>query len=172
MPMSNQIPCGSFHTVLFSMLLQQFPTVPGLPLRMPACRVIQLLSPYTCDAMQIFTLFVVHAYSTRIWKQQEADNSKVSVAAIEHGFQSPEGHSKLIMDGPYTLLWPCMLLWPWFQAAISYGWIHNATGSASASAAQVSLQCLLESRLHQPCASRSHLQYPLQSVGGACLTNL
>ena len=78
---------------------------------------------------------MVHAYSTRIWKQQEVDNSKVSVAAIEHGFQSPDGHRKLIMDGPYTLLWPCMLLWPCFQAAISFGWIHNAVGKAFASAA-------------------------------------
>ena len=89
------------------------------------------------DALQIFTLFVVHAYSTRIWKQQEAYNSELSVAAIEHGFQSPKGHSKLIMDGPYTLLWPCMLIWPWFQAAISFGWIHNALGNAFASATQV-----------------------------------
>ncbi|KAL3143143.1 hypothetical protein ABBQ38_003412 [Trebouxia sp. C0009 RCD-2024] len=74
----------------------------------------------------IFTLFLVHAYSTRIWKQQEADNSKVSVAAIEHGFHSPAGHSKLVMDGPWTLLWPCLLLWPWFQAVIGFAWIHNA----------------------------------------------
>ena len=80
--------------------------------------------------MQIFTLFVVHAYSTRVWKQQEAHNSQVSVAAFEHGFHSPEGHSKLVMDGPWTLLWPCILLWPLFQAAISFGWIHNAIGKS------------------------------------------
>ncbi|KAL3143145.1 hypothetical protein ABBQ38_003414 [Trebouxia sp. C0009 RCD-2024] len=76
---------------------------------------------------KIFTLFLVHAYSTQIWKQQEADNSNVSVAAIEHGFHSPAGHSKLVMDGPWTLLWPCLLLWPWFQAILSFGWIYNAT---------------------------------------------
>ena len=76
--------------------------------------------------MQIFTLFLVHAYSTRIWQQQEADTSKLSAAAIEHGFQSPEGHSKLIMDGPWTLLWPCLLLWPFFQGILGAGWIHNA----------------------------------------------
>ena len=108
----------------------QVAAVNGLPSRMLACWLIQLLSTSLSDATQIFTLFVVHAYSTRIWKQQSADNSNISVAAIEHGFQSPEGHSELIMDGPYTLLWPCMLLWPWFQAAISYGWIHNATSNA------------------------------------------
>ncbi len=76
--------------------------------------------------LQIFMLFLVHAYSTLVWKQQEADNSSISAAAIEHGFQSPEGHSKLIMDGPWILLWPCLLLWPWFQAVIGFGWIHNA----------------------------------------------
>ena len=85
--------------------------------------------------MQIFTIFVVHAYSSRIWKQPEANNSQVSVAAIEHGFHSPEGHSKLIMDGPWTLLWPCMLLWPWFQAAISFGWLFNAIRKPLATAA-------------------------------------
>lgn len=82
--------------------------------------------PSALPVMQIFTLFLVHAYSTRVWKEQEGDSSKVSVAAMEHGFQSPEGHSQLIMDGPWTLLWPCFLLWPWFQAVIGFGWIHNA----------------------------------------------
>jgi len=54
-----------------------------------------------CVAMlQIFALFLVHAYSTRVWKHQAADSTNLSAAAVEHGFQSPEGHSKLIMDGP------------------------------------------------------------------------
>ena len=77
-------------------------------------------------ALQIFMLFLVHAYSTRVWKEQEADNSKLNAATIEHGFQSPEGHRKLVMDGPWTLLWPCVLLWPFLQAALAYGWMHNA----------------------------------------------
>ena len=76
--------------------------------------------------VQIFMLFLVHAYSTRVWKRQETDNSSVSAAAIEHGFQSPEGHSKLVMDGPWRLLWPCLLLWPCFQGVIGFGFIHNA----------------------------------------------
>lgn len=83
----------------------------------------------THPVMQIFTLFLIHAYSTRVWKQQKAaDHGSVSIAAIEHGFQSPEGHSKLVMDGPWTLLWPCFLIWPFFQAVASYAWIVNATG--------------------------------------------
>lgn len=82
--------------------------------------------------LQIFMLFFVHAYSTRVWQRQEADNSKVSVSTVEHGFQSPDGHSKLIMDGPWSLLWPCVLLWPFLQAALSYGWIHNALSKALA----------------------------------------
>lgn len=78
---------------------------------------------------------MVHAYSTRIWQQQQVDNGKVSAAAVEHGFHSPEGHSKLIMDGPWMLLWPCILIWPWFQAAIGFGFIHNALCKPLASAA-------------------------------------
>ncbi|DBA85888.1 TPA: hypothetical protein ACH3X1_005433 [Trebouxia sp. C0004] len=74
----------------------------------------------------IFMLFLVHAYSTRVWKLPMGVSSTVSAAAIEHGFQSPEGHSKLVMDGPWILLWPCLLLWPWFEAVAGYGWIHNA----------------------------------------------
>ena len=86
-------------------------------------------------ALQIFMLFLVHAYSTRVWKEQEADNSKLNAATIEHGFQSPEGHRKLVMDGPWTLLWPCVLLWPFLQVAIALGWMHNVLSISNCAAA-------------------------------------
>ncbi len=90
-----------------------------------------LLTCKTCAAvLQIFALFLVHAYSTRVWKRQAADSSNLSAAAVEHGFQSPEGHSKLIMDGPWILLWPCLLLWPFFEGVVGFGFIHNAVGDA------------------------------------------
>jgi len=80
------------------------------------------------DVLQIFALFLVHAYSTRVWKRQAVDSSNLSAAAVEHGFQSPEGHSKLIMDGPWILLWPCFLLWPFFEGVVGFGFIHNGVG--------------------------------------------
>ncbi|KAA6424283.1 MAG: hypothetical protein FRX49_05495 [Trebouxia sp. A1-2] len=43
----------------------------------------------------IFMLFLVHAYSTLVWKLPKGVTSTVSAAAIEHGFQSPEDQ-----DGP------------------------------------------------------------------------
>ncbi|KAL0023014.1 hypothetical protein WJX79_008349 [Trebouxia sp. C0005] len=52
----------------------------------------------------IFMLFLVHAYSTLVWKLPKGVTSTVSAAAIEHGFQSPEGfgwiHNALYQDGP------------------------------------------------------------------------
>ena len=78
--------------------------------------------------MQVFTLFLIHAYSSRVWKGHQGDNASVSPAAIEHGFQSPEGHSKLIMDGPWWLLWPCMLLWPFFEGVMGAALIDSAAG--------------------------------------------
>lgn len=94
--------------------------------------------------MQIFMLFLVHAYSTRIWKRQEVDNSAVSAAAVEHGFQSPEGHRKLVMDGPWRLLWPCLLLWPCFQGVIGFGFIHNALSKTpTAVVSNCACQCLV-----------------------------
>ena len=80
--------------------------------------------------LQIFALFLVHAYSTRVWKREASDSTSLSAAAVEHGFQSPEGHSKLIMDGPWILLWPCFLLWPFFEGVVGFGFIHNAVGDA------------------------------------------
>ena len=79
---------------------------------------------------QIFTLFLIHAYSTRVWKRAKADNANISASTIEHGFQRPEGHDQLIIDGPWLLLLPCLLIWPFFEAAIGYGFIHNAVGKA------------------------------------------
>ena len=87
-----------------------------------------LLFLQACLVAQIFMLFLVHAYSTRIWKRQASDSTSLSAAAVEHGFQSPEGHAKLIMDGPWILLWPCLLLWPCFEGIIGYGFIHNGIG--------------------------------------------
>lgn len=77
-----------------------------------------------------------------MWKSEEANtsNSDISAAAIEHGFQSPEGHSKLIMDGPWRLLWPCLLLWPLFETAIGLGFIHNARSKALDSSADLKSQ--------------------------------
>ena len=84
----------------------------------------------TSYVLQIFTLFLIHAYSSRVWKQQdeEDDSSNISTAAIEHGFQSPKGHSKLVMDGPLRLLWPCLLLWPCMQGIASHEFITSAIG--------------------------------------------
>ena len=78
--------------------------------------------------VQIFMLFLVHAYSTRVWQQHDGSTATVSAAAVEHGFQSPEGHAKLIMDGPWTLLWPCLLIWPFFEGVVGFGLLHNAIG--------------------------------------------
>ena len=82
---------------------------------------------------QVSTLFLVHAYSTRVWQPQGADSSNISAAAIEHGFHRPQGHSKLIMDGPWILLWPCFLLWPVFEAVQGFAFIHNAEGAKASS---------------------------------------
>lgn len=91
---------------------------------------LRLFMTKTSCVLQIFTLFLIHAYSSRVWKQQddEEDNSNIGTAAIEHGFQSPKGHSKLVMDGPLRLLWPCLLLWPCMQAIASYEFITSAIG--------------------------------------------
>ena len=97
----------------------------------------------TCAAvLQIFALFLVHAYSTRVWKRQAADNNNLSAAAVEHGFQNPEGHSKLVMDGPWILLWPCLLLWPFFEGVVGFGFIHNAVGDAILLAVPLCFYCL------------------------------
>ncbi|KAL0050321.1 hypothetical protein WJX82_008957 [Trebouxia sp. C0006] len=88
------------------------------------------LARWTCWNT-IFALFLVHAYSTRVWKRQAVDSSNLSAAAVEHGFQSPEGHSKLIMDGPWILLWPCFLLWPFFEGVVGFGFIHNGVDADS-----------------------------------------
>ena len=32
------------------------------------------------------------------------------------------------MDGPWRLLWPCLLLWPCFEGIVGYGFIYNGIG--------------------------------------------
>lgn len=37
-------------------------------------------------------------------------------------------NTRLIMDGPWKLLWPCLLIWPINEAVLGFAWIHNTTG--------------------------------------------
>ena len=104
-------------------------------------------------------LFLIHAYSTRIWKRQEGETSSVSAAAIEHGFQSPEGHSKLVIYGPWTLLWPCVLIWPCLEGVITFGFSHDALCELSAHPPthhQPPRQPLITSSIHIICCQHLH----------------
>lgn len=58
--------------------------------------------------LQFFLLFIVHAYSG---------------LAVGRG---PE--PKLIGDGPWHWLWPCLVPWLLLQIATSLGWLHNVIG--------------------------------------------
>ena len=115
-------------------------------------------------------LFLIHAYSSRVWKREAGHNLSLSAAAIEHGFQQPEGHAKLIMDGPWILLWPCVLLWPCFEALVGYAFIYSGLGEASQAFASSSL-------LHSPhpvrlLASYAALVLGMLSSHCFCMTSL
>ena len=60
--------------------------------------------------LQLFLLFLVHAYSGRVKEAKPL---------------------KMVMDGPWHWMWPCLLPWVAFQTAISLGWLHNAATSKS-----------------------------------------
>lgn len=81
-----------------------------------------------CTALQLFLLFLVHAYGARTWRKP-SESSRRLFAPAEAAFQPPEGQSKLVMDGPWRLLWPCLVPWALMQAAHSVAWLRNATAS-------------------------------------------
>ena len=59
--------------------------------------------------MQLFLLFLVHAYSGQVMNK--------------HSKPKP----KLIMDGPWRWLWPCLIPWIILQVPTSIGWLHPIT---------------------------------------------
>lgn len=67
-----------------------------------------MLSKQTVHLLQLFLLFMVHAYSGLV---------------IGEG---PE--RKIIGDGPWRWLWPCLVPWLLLQTATSMGWLHNLSG--------------------------------------------
>ncbi len=80
--------------------------------------------------LQLFLLFLVHAYGSRTWKVPQRSSRRL-LAPGEAAFQPPEGQSKLIMDGPWHLNWPCLIPWLLMEAAHSIAWLRNATASGS-----------------------------------------
>lgn len=56
--------------------------------------------------VQFFLLFLVHAYSGQV--------------IDKHSKPRP----KLIMDGPWHWLWPCLIPWILLQIPTSIGWLH------------------------------------------------
>ena len=132
---------------------------------------------YYVMLMQIFCLFLIHAYSTRAWKPKDAistttvaadtqarqDASNASSTASDpsansgnsdfgipathaRASQVPEGQTRLIMDGPWSLLWPCFLIWPINEAVLGFAWIHNAVGAGTCQ-----LQCYLSLKSCMQC---------------------
>ena len=81
-----------------------------------------------CTAVQLFLLFLVHAYGARTWRKP-SESSRRLFAPAEAAFQPPEGQSKLVMDGPWRMLWPCLVPWALMQAPHSVAWLRNATAS-------------------------------------------
>ncbi len=82
-----------------------------------------------CD-LQLFLLFLVHAYGSRTWKRPQRSSRRL-LAPGEAAFQPPEGQTQLIMDGPWHLNWPCLIPWLLMEAAHSIAWLRNATASGS-----------------------------------------
>ncbi len=96
--------------------------------------------------LQLFLLFLVHAYGSRTWKVPQRSSRRL-LAPGEAAFQPPEGQTQLIMDGPWHLNWPCLIPWLLMEAAHSIAWLRNATASGS------SLECI-----------KCHVQLMLYSV--------
>lgn len=130
----------------------------------------------------MFCLFLLHAYSTRVWKQEDASNvpttatdtqaskassnahttatgiqarkdasdtetpttgasSASSFAADIRATNASESQMRLIIDGPWKLLWPCFLLWPINEAVLGFAWIHNAVGRCTCADLVSSVPC-------------------------------
>lgn len=70
--------------------------------------------------LQLFMLFLVHAYGARLWN----DKTKWP---HQHVYQIPAlTESLLYMDAPWRLQWPCLVPWLIAQAIVSVAWLRNA----------------------------------------------
>ena len=59
---------------------------------------------------------------------RQGANNADTIARDAQARKVSEGETKLIMDGPWALLWPCFILWPFNEAVVGFAWINNAVG--------------------------------------------
>ena len=95
--------------------------------------------------LQFFLLFMVHAYSGLV---------------VGKG---PE--RKIIGDGPWHWLLPCLVPWLLLQTATSMGWLHNVTGTQSVGLFSIDVvSCLVGTSKHaiRPFATSGDAMRPLR----------
>ncbi len=84
---------------------------------------IKLLHTCLCVCLQLFMLFLMHAYGGRLQpsKQQQVQQ--------EQGQQSV-AESTLYMDAPWRRHWPCLVPWVILETPLSVAWLHSVLGQS------------------------------------------
>ena len=116
-------------TILNSCIILRSPTLSAPPPPPAPCGPL-LSSQIVFCWLQLFILFLVHAYGSRLWRPGDGSRQQGPVSPSEHPYQAPAGTPKLYMDGPWRLQWPCLIPWALVQAAHSVAWLRNASSTA------------------------------------------
>lgn len=87
-----------------------------------------LLSPGLTSVLQLFMLFLVHAYGSRVWRP-------LSQFPCSSQSRSHSDHTELdhlwYLDGPWRLFWPVVVPWCCLEAAVSFTWLHANKGKCN-----------------------------------------
>lgn len=86
-----------------------------------------------CPVLQLFMLFLVHAYGSRVWRPPAAPlrtcqcSSKQDPTDLDHLWY---------LDGPWRLFWPVLIPWCCVEAVLTFSWTYapKSSGGLAASA--------------------------------------
>ena len=62
-----------------------------------------------------------HRPASQRWEEDQIPHPSLA-------FHDAHRYGKLLLDGPFYLLWPCLILWLPFEADMGYAWLHEISG--------------------------------------------
>lgn len=112
--------------------------------------------------LQLFMLYLVHAYGSRVWRPA-AKHPRTSQ------YTSDNDHRDLdylwYLDGPWRLFWPVLVPWSCLEAVVCFTWLYASKGTCASCVVSV---CALSALLHYfVCTAAScigHVHCVLQHV--------
>ena len=79
-----------------------------------------------CSLLQIFMLFLTHAYACQHQFRLPQNKGPLPMDASSN----MQHFGRVVIDGGIYQLWPCFIPWLLFEADMGYAWLHHISSES------------------------------------------